>query len=155
MGSTHNLFTGRTNSLRTVLTFAALTMLSSPGHMAVTLPRGHDIVGVLSSFTRTSCPSFTLIGLRLFHLLRRWRCCKYSLDHLFQKCCFRASSSYILDSRFSGSAVISGSKLHRRESPMRKWLEVKIDKSEGSSERGVKGREFNMASIWAVTVHIS
>jgi len=49
-------------------------------------------------------------------------------------------------------AVSSLSGSARRESPMRKCPGVKTDMSEGSVERGVKGREFNIASIRTKTV---
>jgi hypothetical protein len=65
-----------------------------------------------------------------------------------------AYSIYIfhLDSLFGGVVVSSLSGKARRELSISKCPGVKTDMSEGSVERGVKGREFNIASIRTKTV---
>lgn len=85
-GSRAILLTARLNSPVAVRTVTTRTTSSFPGWIAEILPRRHCWGGAFSSTRSTNAPMSNWLTPPC-HFWRVCRWCKYSVDHLFQKCC--------------------------------------------------------------------
>ena len=147
-GRQRSLTAGRLKTPFAVDTSITRATPSFPWITLVTRASGHFIGGVLSSVIKTRSPTLRFSVIEV-HLVRRCWVGRYSFLHLSQKCrdicwmsCHRFESfnlSPMSGTEFSGA-------------PIRKCPGVSAVKSFASSERGCKGLEFNIASIWVRTV---
>lgn len=134
-GRVASLLTFRANSLSAVLTVTVLTTSSVPGWTLVTRPRDYRIGGRWLVHLVLTLTSFKYSS---YHRIQK-------LSRIFCKCCHR-------DRRLVGVEPKSGVGKLVNASLIRKWPGVRANRSLGSVDRGVSGREFRMASISMLTV---
>jgi len=108
MGRTASLATGLLIRPVAVRTIATLMTQSPPGMTSWMHPSCHHKGGTLCSFSKTMLPTL-MLDVSTRHLLLSWSRDKYSLFHLFQKCCCMWVTRCRLLRRPSRRLVMSGS----------------------------------------------
>lgn len=121
---------------------------SESGLTSLTRPIDHERCGMLSSLIRTNVPFFNDGPLLVNHFFRVCNWDKYSRLHLCHIFWVRRVKHCQSLSRLSGTSDKSGSGKMRRDSPIRKWPDVKGIESIGWEGMEVRGLEFRTASIF-------
>lgn len=144
----HSFWIGRLNAPLAVLIITFLTHPSFPGNSSAILPNFHCVGGKFSSLITTSCPIFTF-SFSLRHFFLSCSVARYSFCHLSQKCLviFCRSFHNFLPTKFPSFTYRNGGG-NTSGQLAKKWPGVSACMSSGSSDSGVRGREFRMASIW-------
>lgn len=119
---------------------------SVPGWISFIRPNIHCRGGRLSSLMSTMLPILIFSVDAWCHLVLTWSWLRWSWCHLFQKCCLSCCKYCQFDNLKLGVDEKSTSGMLVSESCIRKWPGVKAERSFGSLDKGVMGRELSMAS---------
>lgn len=125
----------------------------SPGCMSIKRVRGH-LVGSNHFLTKTNAPLQNEFC-AWCHFEKIWNCDRYSEDHCFQNDSVIWRKSCQRDNRLSEIFCSEGSGTALRADLTRKCPGVRVDMSDGSSERALNERELRISSICTKSIVIS